>query len=191
MIVYTFQHPKILGLNTKELSCSPEYWDEEMVTYYNWMYEQYKKRIGSKTKSLIWVWEDIPEWYFEYNEEAADYWETEQSKKHRFRVLLTLDIPEEHILYSDYDAWHCPLNDGAVLSEIEYEEGEQGKVFDKTYGWKRIFDFEWLKVNGWGDVVIKQGVVDRIDIVAIKEVRYYDAKYKKIIDEKELIKFSE
>lgn len=189
MIVYTFQSFSILEPHIKELSCSPKYWDKDMVAYYEWMYQQYQKRIGSQIKSLIWVWEDVPEWYFEYDEEDDKYWETGQLQQDRFRVLLTLDVPEERILWSDYESWHCPLNDGALLSDEEFEEEEQGKIFDAIYGWERIFNFKWLKENGWGDV-LKQGVIDKIDISAIKEVRYYDAKYKKIIEKEELVKLN-
>lgn len=188
MVVYTFQNPKILELQAKELSCSPEYWEEDMATHYEWMYEQYQKRVGSQIKSLIWVWENIPNFYFEYDEEDDKYWQTGQLQQDRVRVLLTLDVPEERVLWSDYQSWHCPLNNFGILSNEEFEEEEKGKVFDMMYGWERVFDFEWLNKNGWDDV-LKQGVVDKFDISDIKDVQYYDVKYKKIIDEEELIKF--
>lgn len=184
MIVYTFQNPNILEAHSSEIICSPKYWDKDMVTYYEWMYGEYQKRIGSQTKSLIWVWEHIPEWYFEYDEEEETDWHNNQAD--RYRLLITLEIPEERILWSDYDAWHCPLNDGSVLNELEIEEEEQGKVFDTMYGWERVFDFEWLEHNGWG-IGIKQGVVDSAHRAVIKEVKYYDARYKKFIDNKEAI----
>jgi len=186
MIVYTFQYPDFLQLPTKEIMSTPKYWDKNMITYYDWMYEQYQKRIGSYVKSLIWVWDTIPESYFEYDETDDTYWETEQSRPYRYRMLLTLDVPDERILWSDFEAWHCPLNNGALLSEIELEEEVQGKIFDKMYGWERIFNFEWLKVNRGGNMALKQGVVDRVNLASIKGIKYYDAKYKKIIDKKEI-----
>lgn len=148
MRVYTFQSPNILQLQTKEMSCSQEYWDKDMRIYYDWMYQQYQERIGSNKKSLIWCWDTIPEFYFEYDESEDTY--CDNNKEHRYRVLLTLDLPEKRILWSDYNAWHCPLNDVTLLSELELDEEEQGRIFDKMYGWERIFDFEWLNKNGWG-----------------------------------------
>lgn len=183
MIVYTFQHANSLEGNKKQMICSSEYWDEDMKEYYEWMYQQYEERIGSAIKSLIWVWGIIPESYFDYEEEDDNgYWETERGQYDRFRILVTVDILEDRILWSDFDAWHCPLNNGAILSELEVHEEERGKVFPKRYGWERVFDFEWLEANGWGGDIIKQGVIDKIRLEDIKEVRLYDAKYKKFID---------
>lgn len=185
MIVYTFQNPAILEQIIKEqkLRCAPKYWDEDMKKYYEWMYDQYKQRIGSKEKSLIWYWEKIPEFYFEQDED--DEWIEERDEPYRYRVLLVLDIPQERILWSDYEGWHAPLNDIKILSEEEELQAENGKIFDETHGWEYVFDFKWLIDNEWSGEIIKQGVFDVIHISAIREIRYYDAKMKKIITEEE------
>ena len=182
MIVYTFQHPIVLGQIIKEekLRCAPKYWDEDMVKYYEWMYDQYKQRIGSYEKSLVWVWEKIPDFYFEQDEDEE--WIVERDEPYRYRVLLVLDIPQERILWSDYDAWHVPLNDGQILTKVEELEEAQGKKFDETHGWEYVFDLEWLMENEWSGEITKQGVFDVVDISAIQEIRYYDCKKKQFMD---------
>lgn len=182
MVVYTFQNPNILAQIIKEqkIRCDSTYWNEDMRKYYEWMYKQYKQRIGSQEKSLIWCWEQMPDFYFEPDED--DEW-TEKDELYRYRLLLMLDIPLERILWSDYDTWHIPLNNGQILNEAEQQEEEKGKRFDETHGWEYVFDFQWLIENGWSGEIIKQGVFDIADISTIKEIKYYDAKYKKFIAE--------
>lgn len=52
-------------------------------------------------------------------------------------VLLTIDVPEHCILLSNFDYWHCVLNDFEITNsdeETEYSEEEKRK------SWERIFD---------------------------------------------------
>lgn len=153
------------------------------------MYDQYKQKIESEEKSLVWCWKQVPDFYFERDEED-DKW-NEENERYRYRLLLTLDIAEERILWSDYDSWHSPLNDGNILSESEQLEEEQGKVFDETYGWERVFDFDWLIQNEYCFEPIVQGVFDTVKITAIKNIQLYDCKTRKLLSIAEITRLIE
>lgn len=44
-------------------------------------------------------------------------------------TLLTLEVPESHVLLSDFDAWHCVLNNIPMVSGMPKHES-WAKVFD-------------------------------------------------------------
>lgn len=190
MSVYWFQNTNILSqiIQEQKVRCDSKYWDEDMRKYYEWMYSQYKQRIGSQEKSLVWCWDEIPEFYFEVDED--DEW-NEEYEQRRYRVLLILDVLEERVLWSDYEGWHAPLNDIKILTKEEEREAENGKIFNDTHGWEHVFDFEWFIKNEWSGEIIKQGVFDVVDILDIKEIGYYNAKCKELITEKEFNKRKE
>ncbi len=53
-------------------------------------------------------------------------------------VLLTIEVPDNLVLLSDFDYWHCVLNDGEIIFPIDdsavYSEEEKRK------SWENIFD---------------------------------------------------
>lgn len=53
-------------------------------------------------------------------------------------VLLTIEVPDNLVLLSDFDYWHCVLNDGDIIFPIDdsavYSEEEKQK------SWENIFD---------------------------------------------------
>ena len=52
-------------------------------------------------------------------------------------VLLTIEIPDNLVLLSDFDYWHCVLNDGEIIFPIDdsagislkKKTGKAGKIF--------------------------------------------------------------
>jgi len=117
------------------------------------MLEQYRKRIRQTSESaLIWVWENIPE---SYRDGAID-WDIEKGYKENY--LFVFEHTERDVLWSCFDAWHVPLNEGKLISTEEepYEE-----VLSEIYGWERVFDFDWLIKHEYSYGLTKQGVIDR------------------------------
>ncbi len=105
---------------------------------YLWMHEQMKKRIGPPPEGVIYpVWA----WY---------QWEGQRKKpdmRSRARnygdpgdiiVRLTLDVPDDQVLLSDFDGWHTVMNDAQIVAffsdhqkTIRYSDDEElTRIFD-------------------------------------------------------------
>lgn len=148
MILWTIQHKAAYEelLRKGVLRANPEYIFEEFFREsYEWMAEQMKKRIGSPPEGVhlpIWAW-----YQWEGKRKRLDMrthgcW----SDKGVPIVLLTLDVPDECVLLSDFDYWHVVLNDSALIFPIDnntvYSKEEQRKSWEKIFDYKCTFDGE-------------------------------------------------
>jgi len=147
-------------------------WDE-FKDPYKWMMSQMEKRIPGYTSGTypIWVWRRR----VNRNEGAL-------LPKGAKGVILTLDIPDEQILWSDFGTWDFVLSSYPVTeSEEEFEEflkDEESFPVEET--WDRIFDFEFLRSmeESWGklDEEWIQGVTPRITMDMMNKVNRFIAK---------------
>ncbi len=55
-------------------------------------------------------------------------------------VLLTIDVPDEYVLLSDFDYWHVVLNDGELI--FPYNENAVYSKEERQESWENIFDYE-------------------------------------------------
>ena len=55
-------------------------------------------------------------------------------------VLLTIDVPEDQVLLSDFDCWHVVLNDGELI--FPYDENAVYSKEERQESWENIFDYE-------------------------------------------------
>lgn len=105
---------------------------------YLWMAEQMKKRIGEPPKGVIFpVWA----WYQgEGMRKRPDMrvhgrnW----GEKGTPIVLLTFEVPDNLVLLSNFDYWHCVLNDGEIIFPID--DSEVYSEEEKRKSWENIFD---------------------------------------------------
>ena len=127
MILWSIQHKNAYDqmLRDGRLVVSEEYVRRSMPEFifaYSWMTDQMIKRIGQKPKGV-----NYPMW-------AWYQWEGERKRldmrSHRVWgekgtpiVLLTIDVPPEKVLLSDFDMWHMVLNNG-YLALTEEDEKE-------------------------------------------------------------------
>ncbi|QKE76072.1 DUF3841 domain-containing protein (plasmid) [Arthrobacter citreus] len=155
MKMYTFQKPAWWGACRQRGSyvADPSFIPyESMRTQYIWMLESYKKRIRDTSASaLIWVWEEIPEGY----RDGAMDWDIEEGNKENY--LFVFEHSEIDVLWSCFDAWHVPLNEGRLTTA---EEESHEDILPEQYGWERVFDFEWLIEHEYSFGATKQGVID-------------------------------
>ena len=97
-----------------------------------------EKRIGEPPEGVIFpVWA----WYqWEAHAETTGYacMDVIGGEKGTPVVLLTIEVPDNLVLLSDFDYWHCVLNDGEIIFPIDdsavYSEEEKRK------SWENIFD---------------------------------------------------
>lgn len=144
--------------------------EKDMIPSYNWMLQQYNQRLKRDASSLVWIFDEIPHFFFPTDSELAE----RKIKKDFYdyeRVMFAFEIPSQHILWSDYDAFNNVIMDIPLLSEEELDEEENGKIFPSHYGWERAFDFPWLQKE-YG-LYLNQGVIGKISATYIKDVQLY------------------
>ncbi|OFD07622.1 hypothetical protein BTGOE6_22560 [Bacillus wiedmannii] len=126
----------------------------------------------------IWVWEEN-----NYPNRNQIAWGRENSKM----VILTLDVPNEWVLWSYFDYWCCAMTDESIYLHTKNKctLDEWYTYMDKEYG--IIFDFDYLLSHpdwclGKEDSLEKQGVIGRIPLSFVKKVRRFRAKEDKSIN---------
>lgn len=126
------------------------------------------KRINNNSFP-IWLWSTKPN----LNDEG-------HFNKGTKAVCLTVEIPDNKVLLSDFDAWHCVLNNCfCSLMDEEDKLFEQGKLnISKEQSWERIFDLEQLrKSEMWrGNDQITQDVTPVISKEQILNIEHFTAK---------------
>ena len=142
MILWTIQHRTAYEemRRTGVLRANSKYiFDESFRESYEWMADQMKKRIGKPPAGVtlpVWSW-----YQWEGKRKRPDMrshgrW----SDKGVPIVLLTVDVPDEFVLLSDFDYWHVVLNGGDLIFLIDdnvvYSKEERQK------SWEKIFDYE-------------------------------------------------
>ncbi|KWX73525.1 DUF3841 domain-containing protein [Paenibacillus jilunlii] len=145
----------------------------EMLRDYHWMMSQMKKRIPNYLGEFpIWLWTEKP-----------DLRRSGHFNGGTHAVSLEVEIPSEQVLLSDFDAWHCVLNDSFLaLDEAEWEAFYRNELkMSKEESWERIFNLELLRESPWWNSEPHlQGVSGKIKISHVCNVREFIARGMKI-----------
>jgi len=160
MILWTIQEEKVYLnlLDTGYYRCDFSKTEmQDCKPQYDWLVEQMKKRIGDPPEGVsypVWAWHT---WWEDRKkpdlrkERWGNGWKGE-----RF-VRLEIEISDNQVLLSDFDAWSIILLHG-LLSETEEEDkllnwryaalpaDEQQKM--QAINWEKAFDVT-PKNNGW------------------------------------------
>lgn len=147
-----------------------EYVWHEFLPAYRWMMKQMKVEFPNYIGDYpVWVWLKKPDLRF-----------SGHLMKGTNGVLLELDLEEEDVLISDFQAWHLVLyNSFVALTEEEEQEFETGKLdISLEESWLRIFNYKELKkYDYWkSDIEDLQGVTGRIPITKIKLLKAFTAR---------------
>lgn len=141
MILWTIQHlkayEKMCITGTLRADNKSSSIDENFEKAYCWMAERMEEKIGpapSGVKFPVWAW-----YQWEGKRKRPDMrshgrW----CEKGTPIVLLTIDVPNDHILLSDFDYWHCVLNDCELI--IPYSDQVSYSEKEKRDSWENIFD---------------------------------------------------
>ena len=142
MILWTIQHRAAYEemLQIGVLRANSAYIFEEFFRdSYDWMVEQMKKRIGNPPEGVdlpIWAW-----YQWEGNRKRPDMrHHGRSSDKGVPIVLLTIDVPDDKVLLSDFDYWHVVLNDGELI--FPYDENAVYSKEERQKSWENIFDYQ-------------------------------------------------
>lgn len=145
-----WKEAKIKGYLTGNRKFIDEEW---FLSSYTWIMKQMAKRLKNYNNEFpVWVWLDTSNICF--NELLDDEW-----------VLLEIELNEEQVLLSNFEAWHYVLN-GWIFEE-------ENSIITKEQSWEYIFDKDELERFGYGfEKEDLQGTIGRIDCKNIKAIKY-------------------
>lgn len=148
MRLWSFQPEKVADelLSGHRFICDPRqssYYDpyEEFRRAYDWIGAQVEERVPRPdgVELPVWAW-------------ALNYGLAQRPDRRRmlFRnfartdVILELEVPDELVILSDFDDWHCVLNDIPIRTDAEWEhDADREFTVDETRrSWQRIFSVE-------------------------------------------------
>ncbi|MFD0986249.1 DUF3841 domain-containing protein [Methyloligella solikamskensis] len=147
------------------LRASRKHQSEDWPLAYKWMTDQLSKRVGPPPSNGM-----IPLWgWYQCRGQSRKrpdlrFWRFRTNPPGKY-TLIECDLPDEHVVLSDYDAWHIILNEGFVSvtddDDDEYYAGcrqyeltptpELAEELNRTlYGsWERVIDMEALTEPGY------------------------------------------
>jgi len=142
MILWTIQHKAAYEemLRTGVLRANSKYiFEESFRESYGWMADQMKRRIGNPPAGVtlpVWAW-----YQWEGKRKRPDMRSPGRSSDKGVPiVLLTIDVPDDQVLLSDFDYWHVVLNDGELI--FPYDENTVYFKEERQKSWENIFDYE-------------------------------------------------
>ena len=150
MILYTIQTAEMYEklLKEKELTNNGEFlsdFGKDFCCQYKWMAEQMKLR-GIKqvlaAKYPFWAW-----YKYSTKKNKPDLRQAGHALRGTNCVCMELELAEDSVLLSNFDLWHCVLNDMPVFAEDEWDDSyaaykkqsseEQARI--KNQSWEKIF----------------------------------------------------
>lgn len=144
MILWTIQHKnaydKMLLTGSLRADEGHLFCQDDFPSAYDWMVEQMRRRIGEPPEGVhfpVWAWYQWEGMRRRPDMRSHRRW----GKKGQPIVLLTIDVPNDMVLLSDFDMWHCVLNDSYLpLAESDDIDNPTEEV--KRKSWERIFNVD-------------------------------------------------
>ena len=159
MILWTFKPHDIWEKLQNEgiYRCDSSQIDPDFKDAYDWLVKQMRKRTGPPPAGVEYpVWA----WYIQNGKHRKPDLRSERwcyGSGGELYACIEIEIPDDYVLLSDFDNWHCVLN-RFLVSDTEEEDNEQDAFYgslsdpEKTAymekNWERIFNIEPLE-NGW------------------------------------------
>lgn len=148
------------------LKGNADYIWEEFAEPYAWMMQQMKSKLPNYDGEYpVWLWIDRP-----------DLRRSAHLQKGEQGVLLKLELDENDVLLSEFQAWHFVLN--RLFFDLDIEEEDRAYTEDEMRrSWVLIFEIEKLKRHpNWGPNVDLQGVTGKVLLKQIKLEKTFIAR---------------
>ena len=139
---------------------------------YKWLADQMKIRIGVPPEGVIYpIWA----WY---------QWEGKRKRpdmrSHNVTdtpgktiVLLTIDVPEDEVLLSDFDLWHFVLTGACIEDEISDGEYSKDEIIES---WNKIFNYEDLVCGNDSTGLSTQATMWQVKKEWVKKAEFFKAR---------------
>lgn len=194
MILWTIQpadvYKSLQEHNT--LHVDPNLWSDTDSIWeepYRWMMEQMERRVpGYRGHYPWWAWHTYCTDRARPDLRSVRHWRSGPS------VMLTLDMPDEKALLSNYDAWHSVLNGTPITdTEAEYDTlthelwncRKNRLPLDEKIeqslrkSWEHIFDLEGLKEHWMWPTFSVQACFETLRLADVKHAQFFEGARKK------------
>ena len=151
---------------------------------YNWLIKEMAKRIGEPPEGVkypVWAWHT-----YDWKRKSSDL-RSRQGKPGEEMVRLEIEIPDDKVVLTDFDAWHFVLNN-SYISDCNNEE-EYDKIMEwydaldskkreelKYESWKSIFDLTPIDTDWITNGAYIQATFWRLDEENIKKVKFFKSR---------------
>lgn len=130
MLLWTIQPIEIYEIiqNKGYFVCDGRKSDKWFRESYKWLCKEMKEKIGKPPKNVtypIWAWHTR-----NFQRKKPDLRSSEYGNRGHKMVCMEIDIPDNEVLLSDFDAWHFVLNKWYLNTDCWNEE-----TFDKDHEW--------------------------------------------------------
>lgn len=171
-----FEKTGILTANKNHLFCQNDF-----RFSYDWISQQMIQKIGTPPEGVhypVWAW-----FQWEGKRKRRDLRRSGYAKRGTPLVQITFEAEENEFLLSDFDDWHCVLND-SYLANNEAELDNFHKQFPQPTrheiepSWQRIFDLNRYEPN-WDyppNQKSIQATLWQIKMEQVKKVEHFIAK---------------
>jgi hypothetical protein len=150
---------------------------EEFKPAYDWMVEQYEKRTGISLNGNypIWCWDEFP-----------DLGRGGHIGEGNRGVVLTVEIPDEEVLASEFSYWHHVLSNFPLYETLEeYDREDEPDERFVRQSWERIFDKAWCEASVADQPnveLVYQHVTHRIDLTQVRAVMPFVGRGDRLLD---------
>ena len=192
MRLWTVQPVEVWDILQKQgyFICNPEKSDYISTDWgfkepYDWLVNQMELRIGKRPHRVqypIWAWHTR-----NWQHKKPDLRTIGLGKKGEKSVCIEIEIPDNQVLLSDYNAWHYVLNKwwfDDSLSEEDWEKKHewfdslpytiQNKIREKS--WERIFNITPFKNDWVSNGRYIQATFWILYLKDVKNIRYFTAR---------------
>ena len=156
--------------------------EKSWLPAFRWMAQQMTLRLGIRQRRPpVWAWHS----YLGARKRRPDLRSSGHLPRGATGVRIEFDAPEGLVLLSDFDMWHCALNNWYLaLSDSEDRRVEALKQKDKlpqqmiVRSWERMFALGCGSTKEWGrrsDRVI-QACVPRVEAGWVRRVDRFTAR---------------
>lgn len=150
MLLWTIQHKNAYEtlLETGTLRADEKYLfcEDDFLYAYQWISDQMKEHVGLPPVGIqypVWAWYQWEGMRKRLDMRSHRKW----TKKGTPIVLLTIDVPDDLVLLSDFDMWHFVLSN-SYLPLSEDDEIENPTNDEKIESWNKIFQID-VQTDYW------------------------------------------
>lgn len=134
------------AFNKEKAIEADEFWEEFFKPAYNWLVDQMASKIGNPPEGIdypMWAWHT-----YDWKRKSSDLRQRQGTRGEKF-VRLEIDIPDENVVLSDFDAWHFVLSN-QYMPEV-YNENDWDEAFD-IFEKKSLEEQNIIKEKSWEDI---------------------------------------
>lgn len=158
---------------------------ESFIIAYNWLNERMKDKIGNPPDNIqypVWAWHTR-----NWKQKKPDLREAGHGTRGTKMVCLEIEIPDDEVVLSDFDAWHFVLNNWYIGDALTSEESDEEDIWLENHSeeeqkriiresWEKIFDITPIQSDWLSRGQYVQATFWKLSKENIKKVQFFKAR---------------